>query len=331
MAKLQTVLTEQLGIEYPIICGAMYPCTNPELVAAVSEAGGIGIVQPLSLTYVHGYDFTEGLRYIRSLTSKPIGVNVIVEQSSRIYEKRMQEYVDISLKEGCRFFITSLGNPDWVVEKVHAVKGYVYHDVTDKKWAEKALKHKVDGLICVNNRAGGHAGHKSAETLIQELKGLGVPLVCAGGIGEETDFIHALELGYAGVQMGTRFIATYECKEKNNYKQAIVDADEKDIVLTERVTGIPLSVIRTEYVDTIGTHAGTIARYLLQHRLTKKWMRMYYNIAALRRFKKITLEGGSSKNYWQAGKSVAGIHAIEHAGDIVKRFANAAESKTTTT
>ena len=75
-----TVFSRTLGIEVPLICGAMYPCSNPELVAAVSAAGGIGIVQPLSLTYVHGYDFREGLRYIRRLTDRPIGVNLIVER-----------------------------------------------------------------------------------------------------------------------------------------------------------------------------------------------------------------------------------------------------------
>ncbi|HEY2849384.1 MAG TPA: nitronate monooxygenase, partial [Gemmatimonadaceae bacterium] len=75
----------QTGIAVPIICGPMYPCSNPELVAAASEAGGIGIVQPVSLTYVHGHEYREGLRYIRSLTSKPIGFNGLIEASSKLY------------------------------------------------------------------------------------------------------------------------------------------------------------------------------------------------------------------------------------------------------
>lgn len=320
MSSYNTIFTSQVGIKYPIICGAMYPCSNPELVAAVSEAGGIGIVQPLSLVYVHGYDFRKGLKYIRQLTSKPFGINVIVEKSSRIYEKRMQEWVDIGLEEGCRFFITALGNPAWVVEKVKKMGGYIYHDVIDRRWAEKALEKGVDGLICVNNRAGGHAGNLSPDVLWQQLHGLGVPLICAGGIGEPTDFTSALELGYVGVQMGTRFIATYECAEKSNYKKAIVDATEKDIILTERVTGIPLSVIKTPYVEQIGTTVSPLARFLLQHRWTKGWMRMWYTITAGRRFKQISLHGGSSKDYWQAGKSVAGIDSVEHVQDIINRF-----------
>ena len=206
MVVLQTKFTQQAGVQYPIICGAMYPCSNPELVAAASEAGGIGIVQPLSLVYVHGQkSFREGLRYIRSLTSKPFGINVIVEKSSRIYEKRMQEWVDVGLEEGCRFFITALGNPLWVVKKVKAAGGYVYHDVTERKWAIKALDNHVDGLICVNNRAGGHAGKLSPQEMWDQLHDLGVPLICAGGIGEPENFVEALKIGYAGVQMGTRF------------------------------------------------------------------------------------------------------------------------------
>ena len=98
-----------------------------------------------------------------------------------------------------------------MVEKAHAAGGFVYHDVTERKWAAKALDAGVDGLIAVNDRAGGHAGPKSAEALIAELGDLGVPVVCAGGIGDEADFVRALRMGYAGVQMGTRFIATTEC------------------------------------------------------------------------------------------------------------------------
>lgn len=315
---MNTLFTEQAGVEFPIICGAMYPCSNPELVAAVSEAGGLGMVQPLSLVYVHGHDFREGLRYIRSMTSKPYGINIIVEKSSRIYENRMKEYVDIGLEEGCRFFITALGNPRWVVEKVKAKGGYVYHDVTSKAWALKAVQHGVDGLICVNNRAGGHAGTLSAEEMWQELHDLGLPLICAGGIGNRRDFRRALEIGYSGVQMGTRFIASKECAEKASYKQAIVDATENDIVLTERVTGIPLSVIRTPYVEHMGTKVNFISRWLLKNRWTKGWMRLWYALTSGRRFKQITLHGGSSKDYWQAGKSVHGIHSVESAKDIIQ-------------
>jgi NAD(P)H-dependent flavin oxidoreductase YrpB (nitropropane dioxygenase family) len=99
-----TPFTRAVGIEVPVICGAMYPCSNPELVAAVSEAGGIGIVQPISLTYVHRYEFRAGLKHIRTLTQKPIGLNVLTEELSKSYIERNKKWVDIALEEGVRFF-----------------------------------------------------------------------------------------------------------------------------------------------------------------------------------------------------------------------------------
>jgi nitronate monooxygenase len=164
----------------------------------------------------------------------------------------MMRFVDQAIEAGVRFFVTSLGNPRWVVEKAHAAGGFVYHDVTERKWAMKGLEAGVDGLIAVNNWAGGHAGPKSAEALIAELGDLGVPVVCAGGVGDEEAFVRALRMGYAGVQMGTRFIATAECTAHADYKRAIVQAEADDIVLTERITGVPVAVIRTPYIEKAG-------------------------------------------------------------------------------
>ncbi|HBP17514.1 MAG TPA: 2-nitropropane dioxygenase, partial [Planctomycetes bacterium] len=127
---METAFTRHTGVEVPLICGAMYPCSNPELVAAVSAAGGMGVVQPISLSYVHGHDLREGLRLINRLSGgKPIGFNALVEASSKVYLDRMKRWVDIALDEGVRFFVTALGNPGWVVEAVHARGGVVYHDV----------------------------------------------------------------------------------------------------------------------------------------------------------------------------------------------------------
>ena len=176
------------------------------------------------MIYVHKHDLRAGIRLIRQTTDKPIGFNAIVEKSSKIYEDRMRQWIDVALEEGVRFFVTALGNPRWVVEKVHAVGGIVYHDVTNRRWALKALDEQVDGLICVNRRAGGHAGESNPQALYDELRDLDVPLICAGGIGSPERFGEALDTGYAGVQLGTRFIATRECRAHNDYKQAVARA-----------------------------------------------------------------------------------------------------------
>jgi nitronate monooxygenase len=319
-----TPLTRDAAINIPMICGAMYPCSNPELVAAVSAAGAIGIVQPVSLTFVHGHDFREGLRLIRSLTDRPIGMNALIESSSRAYERRMEQWIDIALEEGVRFFITSLGKPRWVVDQVAPHGGIVYHDVTERRWALKGLESGVHGLIAVNSRAGGHAGPKTPAQLMDELADLGVPLVCAGGVGTPAEFVDALRMGYAGVQMGTRFIATTECTAAQPYKQAILDADEDDIVLTERVTGVPLAVIRTPYVERLGTRAGPIARWMLRGRRSKKLMRTLYALWSGWKLKQSSYDESGKRDFWQAGRSVAGIREIRPAGDIVREFAEAA-------
>ena len=323
---MKTALTRDAAIDVPLICGPMYPCSNPELVAAASEAGGLGVLQPISLTYVHGHEFRDGIRYMRSLTSRPIGMNALIEASSKTYHERMVRWVDIALEEGVRFFITSLGKPRWVVDKVHAAGGVVYHDVTERKWAEKGLEGGVDGLIAVNNRAGGHAGSKSAEELYDEFADLGVPVVCAGGIASPESFRRVLDLGYDGVQMGTRFIATTECRSAVPYKQAIVDAVEDDIVLTERVTGVPVSVIKTPYIERMGLRAGAFERWMLRGHRRKHWMRTIYALRSLWQLKKASLDESGTKDYWQAGKSVTDVHAIEPTGDIIGRFAAAMAS-----
>lgn len=323
---MPTPLTRHAGIELPLICGAMYPCSNPELVAAVSAAGGLGIVQPISLTYVHGHDFREGLRLIRQLTDRPIGMNALIERSSKTYHERMVRWVDVALEEGVRFFVTSLGNPRWVVEAVHAAGGVVYHDVTERKWAEKGAAAGVDGLIAVNRRAGGHAGAKGAEELLTELAAVGLPVVCAGGIATPEDFLRVLAMGYAGVQMGTRFIATTECRASDAYKQAIVAAEEEDVVLSERITGVPVAVIKTPYIERMGLEAGPFARWMLRGRRTKHWMRSFYALRALWQLKRASLDESGARDYWQAGKSVAGVDAVEPAGEIVRRFTQALEA-----
>lgn len=308
------------GVQYPIICGAMYPCSNPELLAAVAEAGGLPVIQPLSLTYVHGHEFREGIRAIRKMTDKPLALNLIVERSVKLYQKRMEEWLEVALEEGIRFIVTALGDPKWVVQQVEQAGGLVYHDVTERKYAEKALSRGVRGLICVNNRAGGHAGKKSPEELYRELHDLNVPLVQAGGIGCKADFEEAMALGYQGIQMGTRFIASQECTAHSEYKDAIVEAKADDIVLTTRVTGVPLAVINTPFLEKHGRDAGWLARRLLKGHKTKHWMRLYYSLRSVFRLKSSNFRALSTKDFWQAGKSVEGVTRVKTVKEIFEEF-----------
>lgn len=325
---METAFTKQVGIDVPLICGPMYPCSNAELVAAVSEAGGMGVVQPISLVYVHGEkDFRSGLRHIKRLTDKPFGFNALIEKTVKAYENRMRQWIEIAIDEGVRFIITALGNPKWVVDLAKPAGVVVYHDCVDRKWAEKAVDCGVDGIICVNNRAGGHAGYSTPESLFEELGDLGVPLICAGGIGDEQGFVKALNMGYAGVQMGTRFIATHECRSHIDYKRAILRAKADDVVLTDKISGVPCAVIKTPYIESMGTKAGPVAKWLLKNRTTKHWVRGMYNLRGLWQLKRASARGASYLDYFQAGKSVDGVHELVHAGEVVERCAAAARAQ----
>lgn len=316
---MSTPFTEHAGVEHPIICGAMYPCSNPELVAAAANGGGMAILQPVSLTYVHGWDLREGIRYIRSLTDQPIGFNALIEKGSKKYIERMSEWIDIALEEDIRFFVTSLGKPDWVCERVHAKGGFVYHDVTTRKHALKGIECGVDGLICVNNRAGGHLGTDSAAAMYAELSDLETPLICAGGIGSEEELSEVMAMGYAGVQMGTRFIATSECNSPDDYKQAIVDASEEDIVWTNRLTGVPISVIRSEGYQQENS-------WVMRKWLSSRWKhsaRMFLNLLSFTKLRRLEKGKGSTakkKEFFSAGKSVETVHSVESATIIMARL-----------
>jgi nitronate monooxygenase len=197
----------------------------------------------------------------------------------------------------------------------------VYHDVTEAKWAAKAMAAGVHGLIAVNRRAGGHAGPRDPRVLLDELLPFGLPVVCAGGIGDSAGFVEALRMGYAGVQCGTRFIATPECHASANYKSAILAAEEDDIVLSERITGVPLAVIDTPEVRRKGLRANALERWLLANPRTKHFMRMAF---AVRSVYSLRSAGHVPESHvWQAGKSVATIRKIEPAGDIVRRWGEA--------
>ena len=318
---IQTKFTDHAGVEYPIICGAMYPCSNPELVSAASNGGGLAIMQPVSLTYAHGWDLRKGIKYIKSMTNKPFGFNALIEKSNKKHIERMSVWIDIALEEGIRFFVTSLGKPDWVCEKVHAVGGVVYHDVTTRHWAKKGKDSGVDGLICVNNRAGGHLGDLSKEQMIEELHDMGLPLICAGGVGGEDELNDALRLGYDGVQMGTRFIATDECNTSDNYKRAIIEANEEDISWTKRISGVPISVIKTK---NFRQENSWLVRKLLSGKF-KHLARTFINYISYWRLKSIKQSDEKnglpkSTELYSAGKSVGAIDNTVSATVIMREL-----------
>jgi nitronate monooxygenase len=311
------------GAKVPIFCGPMYPGSNPELIAAVSKSGGFGIVQPLALTHLYGHDFRKGLQMIKEQSDNaPFGVNFTILPNAK-YMKTMDEYMQISIEEGVKFFLTSLGKPDPIVKIAHQHGIKVYHDVHNAKLAQRAADAGVDGLNLLNNQMGGQTGSLDAAVFVREVQAmdLDIPLLCAGGVGNETDFIRALDMGYTGVQMGTRFLATNECQVTGAYKRGIVAACSSDIVCTNKLAGTESSVINTPTVSAGGLRANWFISALLRNPRTKGFARMFLLTRAVDGYKKAMED--ESYEVWQAGKGVDGITAIEPVADVVSRFEKA--------
>ena len=319
-AATRRLLTDT-GARIPIIKGPMYPGSNPELVAAVCEAGGFGVVQPISLTTLYGHDFREGLRLIKSLTNAPFGVNFTILEHAK-YKKQMEEWMDISVDEGVKFFLTSLGKPDKIVRFAESHGVRVYHDVHTPKVARKCADAGVHGLNMLNSSMGGQTGSLTAEAFVSELQSGGfgeLPMVQAGGVGDADGLRAALELGYAGAQLGTRFLATHEAKVTDAYKNAIVKATSQDIVWTNKLAGTNSSVIRTPMVEEGGLRTGPITSWLLANPYTKLLTRTYMLTNAIGQYKRAAFE--DDYELWQAGKGVDAIHSVQSCAEVLAPFA----------
>jgi nitronate monooxygenase len=316
----QQVFLKHSGSRYPLMCGAMFPWSDPGLVGAVSAAGGFGEIQPVSFTYVHGYALDKAIDRIQERTLNPFSINILVEGSQDRYRATAMGWLDTAIDKGCRFVTTALGKPTDIVKIAHDRGAVVYHKVTNLRHAEVAMSAGVDGLIAVNKRAGGHAGGLSAEELFVQLSQFGVPLVCAGGVGDPSAYGDALEMGYAAVLMGTRFLASTECLADEQYKAAILRAQESDIVLTERVTGVPLAVINTPEVQRLGYSMPFWARIMMKQPNGKKLVRLWFAFRSGQSLKKAVRGGLTPQDIYQAGKSVGGITSVQSVAEIVESF-----------
>ena len=309
-ATPQTPLTRAAGIEVPLVCGAMYPCSNPELVAAVSEAGGIGIVQPISLTYVHGHDFREGLRLIRRLTAKPIGMNALIEQSSKAYRERMERWIDVALEEGVRFFVTSLGNPRWVVDRVlpggrrRLPRRHRAEVGREGRRGRRARPHRRERP--------GRAGTRGAarpRPCSRSSRPSGCPSSARAGSATSGTSPGRCAWATRARSSGPASSPPPSAAPARPTRGGSSRRGERDIVLTERLTGVPVAVIDTPSVRRLGTKAGPLARFMLRGRRTKHWMRTLYALRSLWALKRGLLRDSPERDFWQAGKSVAGIDA----------------------
>lgn len=314
MKGLATDFTRSLGCDLPIIGAPMFLVSNVPMVVAISEGGGVGTFPALNYRPIEAY--REALKEMKAKTQKPIGVNIIVNKSN----SRQNEDVKCALEAGVELFITSLGNPKTVIEDAHRNGAKVYCDVTNLEHALKIQDLGADGVIAVGTGAGGHAGPISPMVLIPWLRQeLSIPIVAAGGIANGATLAAALALGASAVSVGTRFIACQEAQVDPAYKQAVIDADPEDIVMTTRISGTPAAVINTEYVQKTGLELPWVIHQLKSHPLTKKYVVPLIHLAGMKAMEKAA-QGMTWKNVWSAGQSVGLIHEILPCAEILQKF-----------
>jgi enoyl-[acyl-carrier protein] reductase II len=245
-AMKKTRLCELLGIEYPIIQGGMVWIANAELAAAVSNAGGLGLISPNAGMGRNG-DQVENLKkqieIAKGLTSKPFGINLPILNNPQI-----EALVDAVIKAKVKVVATAAGNPALYTGRFKEAGIKVLHLVAAVRHAQSAERRGVDAVIAEGYEAGGHNGLDELTTLTlvpQVADAVSIPVVAAGGIADARGLVAALALGADGVQMGTRFVATRECAAHQNFKDAVVKASDTDTAITGRKLG-PTRILKNE-------------------------------------------------------------------------------------
>lgn len=304
--KFKTGLTQDLKCDLPIIAAPMFLVSTNALVVAASESGGVGTFPSLNFRSTELLEI--GLKEIQSKTKKPYGVNLIVHKTN----KRWEADLKVCAENKVPFFITSLGSPEKVISQVKSYGAKVYCDVTNLKHAKKVLDQGADGLIAVCAGAGGHAGPHSPFSLVTELLELtSKPVIVAGAVANGASILASLALGASGVSMGTRFIASHEAQASEAYKAAIVNSKSENIQKSQKLTGIPASVIRTPELEKLFKDPSLIEKliFIIEKRnqgKTKlsKWLRKTFNY------------NWSWNSVWSAGESVGQVHDIKSTKDI---------------
>jgi nitronate monooxygenase len=244
------------------------------------------------------------------------GFNLIVNKSNVKYKEQLR----VLCEEGIDFIITSLGSPEETIKEAHKVGIKVFCDVTDLAFAKKVESLGADALIAVNNQAGGHRGNIDPETLIKQLNAnTSLPVISAGGVGNKNDLDKMLSYGAVGVSVGSPFIASNEAGVSQEYKQACVDYGAKDIVMTERISGTPCTVINTPYVQKVGTKQSWLERFLNKYKILKKWVKMIRFYIGMKATEKAAKQV-TYKTVWVAGPSIENTKEILPIKDIVAKL-----------
>lgn len=306
-----TSLSNILNIRYPIIMAPMFLISNADMLIEAINSGITGCVP--AHNYRTDSQFRDAIKMIREKATGPIGVNLIVNKSNIKLKQQLKSCLELKVD----YIITSLGSPEKIINACKPLGIKVFCDVVDVKYALKVQSLGCDAIIAVNKEAGGHAGPTPAKKLIPELvEACSIPVISAGGVSNGKQMKQMMDLGACGISMGSPFIASDEAKVSNAYKQAIVDYGAKDIVLTEKLSGSPCTVINTPYVKKVGTKRNFLETLLSKNKKLKKFIKMltwYKGTKALERSAFST----TYETVWCAGPSIQGVKSIRPVKQVV--------------
>jgi nitronate monooxygenase len=247
---LKTRITELLGIKYPIIAGPMAYISGPELVAAVSNAGGLGVM--VSLSYPNTQELQQAIRETRKLTKKPFAVNITMLPISR--PVKYEDYFKAALDEGARIIETSGRSPEPFIKMVKDAGAIMMHRATRTKDIQTAERAGVDAVTILGTEAAGHPGQEEVGTMVRvpvAVNAVKIPVIAGGGIADAHGFVAALALGADGVLMGTRFMASKEANIHDNVKKWMCGLTEADTILIQKSIKNASRVVRNAHTEKV--------------------------------------------------------------------------------
>lgn len=235
---MQTRITDLLGIRYPVLQGGMAWVAEYHLAAAVSEAGGLGIIGAANAPAEW---VREQIRETKKQTDKPFGVNVM------LMSPHAEEVAQVIAEEGVAVVTTGAGNPEKYMKLWKTKGSRVIPVVSSVALAKRMERCGADAVVAEGCESGGHVGESTTMTLVpQVVDSVQIPVIAAGGIADGRGMAAALMLGAEGIQMGTRFVASTECQVHPNYKEKVLKARDIDTRVTGRTTGHPVRALRNE-------------------------------------------------------------------------------------
>jgi nitronate monooxygenase len=309
-------LTELLHIKYPVIMAPMFLVSNVKMLVEASKAGITGCVPALNYRTIE--EFEIALKELKEKCVGPFGINLIVNKSNFLYKEQLKA----CCKYKVAYIITSLGSPEETINMARKAGVKVFCDVVNLAYAQKVESLGADAVIAVNKEAGGHFGPTSYQKLVPELvANCNIPVISAGGVGNNEQMQQMLNLGAAGVSVGSLFIASEESEVSQEYKEACVNYGAKDITFTNKLSGSDCTVINTPYVQEMGTEQNGLERFLNKNKRLKKWFKAFTFYRGMKNLEKAAFSA-TYKTVWCAGPSIEYVKSIRPVAAIVKDLVN---------